>query len=485
MLRLIGYVSLGAAALFVILLIVSLCFGLKKKSLKMRKQILARRRLYGIVAGLFLVLGVALWLLGGEREAWRLFQDDSAPEKAYQQLLSETDEETALDALPESIFAVGDDYYVKTAQGNVYGYVMTTQKPPVSDENAEKQEEAEDEAKQEADPESESDAKEDAEEKEEPVYQKGFCFTQTEQVSGGANLLAIRDREGVLKLNGVFEYFTYENDDTVFEDTVYSKNCSYVEAGGNELFYVENGDLYSVGYNKFGKLGDGTERNRLEGTMIMQNVASVSSSETHTLVVDDYGNLYGFGDNSYSEMGNRTTASSSTPEKLMGGVKQAQAGRYFSIVLTKNGEVYAAGRNDKGQLGTGDDRSYATYMKILDGVMKISVKGDSCAALTAKGVLYVWGSNAEKQLGSGKKIITEPTKIAKDVYDMAMGQTSLGMIKTNRDVAVTGTARPEDNKELQQYLYQFEATVPKEHRYQETVELPVKTEKKEKNEKNA
>ncbi len=477
MFKIIGYVSLGAAALFVILLIISLCFGLKKKSLKVRKQVIARRRLYGIVAGLFLLLGIIFWLLGSEKTEWKLFQEGASAEDAYQQLLSETDEETALDALPNAIFAVGDDYYVKTAQGKVYGYVMTTEKPVSSDEE-------EEESKETAEKDEEK-AEEEAEDEALPVYQKGLCFTETEQVSGGGNLLAIRDREGALRLNGAFEYLPYENDDTVFADTLYAESCSYVDATSNDLFYVDNGDLYSVGYNKFGKLGDGTERNRLEASMILEDVASVSSSETHTLVVDAYGNLYGFGDNSYSEMGNRTTASSSTPEKLMGGVKQAQAGRYFSIVLTKNGEVYAAGRNDKGQLGTGDDRSYATYMKILDGVMKISVKGDSCAALTAKGVLYVWGSNADKQLGAGKEFLDKPTEFAKDVYDMAMGQSSLGIIKLNRDVAVTGTARPADNKEFQQFLYQFEATVPKKHRYQQAVELPVKTEKKEKNEKNA
>lgn len=468
MLRIIGYISLGVAALFVILLVFSLCTGLKKKSLKVRKQMIARRRLYGIVTGLFLVLGVSLWLLGGERGEWKLFQEGPSAEDAYQQLLSDTDEETALEALPDAIFAVGNDYYVRTGQGNVYGYAMTLEKsePSEAEKDAEKSAEEETEA-------------------ELPTYQKGLCFTDTEQVSGGGNLLAVRDRAGVLRLNGAFEYLAYENDDTVFEDTVYGEACSYVAASSNDLFYVENGDLYSVGYNKFGKLGDGTERNRLEGALILKNVASVSTSETHTLVVDAYGNLYGFGDNSFSEMGNRTTASSSIPEKLMSGVKQAAAGRYFSIVLTKNGEVYAAGRNDQGQLGTGDDRSYATYMKILDGVMKIAVNGDSCAALTAKGVLYVWGNNAEKQLGAGKKILNTPTEYAKDVYDMAMGQSSLGIIKLNRDVAVTGTARPVDNKEFQQYLYQFEATVPKEHRYREMIELPVKSEKNEKNEKNA
>ncbi len=459
MLEWIGYISLGAAALFIVLLGCAFLINLKKKSLKVRKQIIARRRLHGILAGLFLIVGIALLMLSGGNGSWQLFKDDSSPIDGYKEMLAATDEKTAVDALPDRIFALGDDYYIRTGEGKVYGYAVAAEQ--ASEDHAEKKEEKQ-------------------EEKKEQGYQEGLCFTDVAQVSGAGNLLAVLDQKGALRVNGAFEYLTYEKDDTVFEQELYAENCSYVDATANDLFYVDGGTLYSVGYNKFGKLGDGTERNRLERAQILENVASVSSSETHTLAVDIYGNLYGFGDNGYSEMGNRTTASSSIPEKLMGGVKQAEAGRYFSVVLTKNGDVYVAGRNDKGQLGTGDDRSYATYRKILGGVMKISVCGNSCAALTDQGVLYVWGSNVDKQLGAGKDKLLKPSEFAKDVYDMAVGEKSIGIIKLNRDVAVTGVARPEQNKEHQQYLYQFDATVPEDRLYQQTVELPTKSEKNEK-----
>lgn len=460
MLEWIGYISLGAAVLFAALLGLTFLVKLTKKSLKVRKQLIARRRFYGIVAGAFLVLGLFFLLISGEEESWRLFIDDSSPVEAYKA----AEKEEALDTLPDRIFALGDDYYVRNAQGSVYGYVVTTADPAA--EEAEEKEREKDEKKE--------------DKKEKASYKKGLCCIETKQVSGGGNFLAVLNQAGELRLNGAFEYLTYEDDETAFEDLLFAENCTFVEATANELFYIVDGELYSAGYNRFGKLGDGTERNRLEGASILKNVASVSASETHTLAVDVYGNLYGFGDNSYSEMGNRTTASSTIPEKLMGGVKQAEAGRYFSVVLTKNGEVYVAGRNDKGQLGTGDDRSYATFMKILDGVMKISVCGDSCAALTDKGVLYVWGSNAAKQLGAGEAKLLKPTEFAKDVYDVSMGERSMGVIKLNRDVAVTGMARPKQNNEFQQYLYQFKATVPEADRYQETVELPEKNEKKQK-----
>ncbi|MBQ8894901.1 MAG: hypothetical protein IJ043_10915 [Clostridia bacterium] len=448
MLKFISYVSFGIAALFGALLLLMLLQNTKKKSLKVRKQIKGRRRFYGIAAGIFLLAGIALLLVSLPTTDLKEFISEDSPVDAYQTQLKRTDAEKSVTALPSELFALGDDYYLRTGKGTVYGYLQKTE--TVTDDQGN--------------------------ETETTSYKKGLIYRSAELVTGNENLVAVLNKQGELKVSGAFEYLTYEKDDTYFKEEVFADHCTYADGNGNALFYVEDGDLYSVGYNAFGKLGDGTVRNRLAGSMILENVASVSSSETHTLAVDAYGNLYGFGDNSYSEMGNRTTAQSTTPEKLMTGVKQAEAGRYFSIVLTKNGEVYAAGRNDLGQLGTGDDRDYATYMKILDGVTKIAVNKNSCAALTASGTLYVWGDNSSHQLGAGEGSINKPTQLAADVYDVAMGESSMGIIKLNRDVFVTGSARPAANNEYLQPVWQFNATVPDDALYRETVVMPARPE---------
>ncbi len=442
----IGHISFAFAALFGFLLILMLLQNTKKKSLKVRKKIKARRSFYSIAAGLFLLVGLALRFLDFSASELKSFISTTSPVEAY--TAESGAAEAKYQALPGELFALGDDYYVRTVDGDVYGYLQISQ------------------------------TTEDEEGNETTVqsYQTGLFSRDAVQLSGGENLIAALSERGVLRVSGAFEYLTYEKDRTVFDREVYSRNCTYVSATSNSLFYVHDGDLWSAGYNAFGKLGDGTSRNRLEGAMVLEDVASVSASETHTLAVDVYGNLYGFGDNSYSEMGNRTTAQTSTPEKLMTGVKQAAAGRYFSIVLTKNGEVYSAGRNDQGQLGTGDDRDYATYKKILDGVVKIAVNKNSCAALTASGILYVWGANGDRQLGLGDDVILTPTQVATDVYDMAIGESSMGVIKLNRDVYVTGSARQEKNNVYLQPLWQFNATVPEEYLYRETVVMPSRPE---------
>ncbi len=446
MMKIIGYVSFGFAAVFGLLTALMYLQNTKKKSLKIRKKIKSRRRIYGGAAGFFLIVGLALQFATLPAAQIKEFISAESPVDAYIKVSGDT--EKGYHALPSDIFALGDDYYIRTGNGKVYGYLQKT--GTVTDEQGN--------------------------ETETVTYQKGLSYKNTLQVAGGEQLAAVLGENGTLKLTGAFEYLTYEKDSTVFEEKRYGQDCSYVDATDNSLFYVQDGDLYSVGYNAFGNLGDSTTRNRLESTKVLENVATVSASETHTLAVDVYGNLYGFGDNSYSEMGNRTTAQSNTPEKLMTGVKQAAAGRYFSIVLTKNGEVYAAGRNDSGQLGTGDDRDYATYMKILDGVVKIAVNKNSCAALTASGTLYVWGDNSAHQLGAGEGVLHEPIQFSTDVYDVAMGENSMGVISLNRDVQVTGSARPESNNEFIQSVWAFGATVPEDRIYRETVIMPTRPE---------
>ena len=427
MIQIISYVSFVFAGLLGLLFLVNVIRGKSKKiSKKVRKEIAARVRLYAVAGAVFLIAGVALSLIPEKMQEIKQFISEESPEDIYERSKNTKD-------LPARLYAVGDDYYVLTGKGTAYGYLSFK-------------------------------------EEEKLVYKDGLCYRKLQSVGGDENLLATLDVKGNLTLNGAFEYLTYENDPTYFSSERYAKKCSFLAATGNNLMYVSDGDLYSAGYNAFGRLGDGTERNRTESTKVLENVGSVSVSDTHTLAVDVYGNLYGFGDNSYSEMGNRPTAPS-VPIKLMNGIKQAQAGRYFSVVLTKNGEVHAAGRNDLGQLGTGDARDYAIFKKVLDGVMKIAVGENSCAALTDQGELYVWGDNSEGQFGLEEKQILAPTKIADDVYDVALGKGSMGLIRLDRDVEFSGVARGEETEAFSA-VYTLDAAVPEEERYQETIVMP-------------
>lgn len=442
MLRIISLLGYLFGALFVLFFLINLLKNTKKKSLKGRKKLINRRKVYGVAALFFLVIGVVLQVASGSGEKNpKEFINDATPETVYQSAKT-------YEALPSEIFSAGDDYYIKNGRNQIFGYLDI----------------------------GEVVESEDGKTVNSSSYESGLCYTNGAQVAGGKEFLAVRSENGALNLMGAFEYLSYEKDQSRFHGEERAENCTFMDANSNNLFYVEDGTLYSAGYNAFGVLGDGTERNRLESSAILENVASVSVSPTHVLAVDIHGNLYGFGDNSYSEMGNRTTAHSATPIKLMSGVKQAQAGKYFSVVLTKNGDVYTAGRNHLGQLGTEDYRDYATYMKVLEGIDKISVKGNSCAALTVGGSLYVWGDNGKHQLGIGDDEVNKPTKVSDDVYDVAMGEQSMGLIYLDRDVAVTGVARATEDNAYLQPLYELNAEVPAERLYRPSVVLPTRDE---------
>lgn len=431
MLKIISYISFAFAGIFLLLLI-GIVFGrFSNKSKKTKEQAMMRARFYGIVGAIFLIAGVALLFLPGEARGLKEFIREETPVEGYE-------ESEEISALPSDIFAAGDDYYIRTGDGKIYGYLA-----------------AKDEDKK-------------------ITYSEGLSYEQGLAVAGGKDVLALLNEAGELMLTGAFEYQKYEKNDTVFSNKLIAENCTYVSGNSNNLMYVSGGKLYTLGYNAFCQLGDGTERSRLEPMEILEKVSSVSVSSTHTLVVDTYGNLYGFGDNSYSEMGNRTTAESATPIRLMGGVKQAAAGQFFSVVLTKNGDVYAAGRNDFGQLGTGDQRDYATYKKVLSDIVKISVGPHSCAALSKNGGLYVWGKNVDGILGLEDEYLTEPTLLMEGVYDVAMGPRSMGIIRLNRDVEFCGIARPKLNRKMIQKVYEFDATIPEEELYRETEEMPAK-----------
>jgi len=57
----------------------------------------------------------------------------------------------------------------------------------------------------------------------------------------------------------------------------------------------ENGELWGLGSNECGKLGDGTEENRNEPQKIMDNVRYVKDGGWYTLAITENDELWGWG----------------------------------------------------------------------------------------------------------------------------------------------------------------------------------------------
>jgi alpha-tubulin suppressor-like RCC1 family protein len=71
---------------------------------------------------------------------------------------------------------------------------------------------------------------------------------------------------------------------------------------------LECGNVFSIGYNYFGCIGDGTDydSSKIKQIDYFKNVfiEDVVCSETHCLSISNKGEIYGWGDNSYGQLGN-------------------------------------------------------------------------------------------------------------------------------------------------------------------------------------
>ncbi|MBI0145493.1 MULTISPECIES: RCC1 domain-containing protein [Bifidobacterium] len=194
--------------------------------------------------------------------------------------------------------------------------------------------------------------------------------------------------------------------------TQFSAGLSFSLALGSD------GNLYSVGYNSSGQLGDGTTTSSsgalrkvimpADGTKFTR----ISAGFTHSLAIGSDGNLYSWGDNSSGQLGNGTTDSLGTPSKvsLPTGVPkftQISAGTNHSLALGSDGNLYSWGYNYHGELGNGNSGSVVPLPTPSKRIMptdgtkftQISTGYNHSLALGSDGNLYSWGDNAYGQLG--------------------------------------------------------------------------------------
>eukprot|EP00667_Euglena_gracilis_P007072 EG_transcript_7143 len=191
---------------------------------------------------------------------------------------------------------------------------------------------------------------------------------------------------------------------------------SAIATGANHTLAVVGGDLYAVGYNKYGQLGDGTTTNRRSFVRITPawggTITAIASSAVsfHTLLVAG-GQVYGSGFNVYGQLGDTTTTDShgfvlmtATAWQASGAPTAVAAGLRHSLVLA-GGAVFGVGWNGNGQLGDG------TALRRLTPVAATAAWGSAAATAIAAGSLfsvvlaggqiYTTGVNDNGQLGDG------------------------------------------------------------------------------------
>ena len=185
---------------------------------------------------------------------------------------------------------------------------------------------------------------------------------------------------------------------------------------------MEDGDVYSWGYNNYGQLGHGDTTNRLTPTKITvfnQNVRCVRTGGYHVAFITNDNQLYLCGLNTSGQCGNGTVTNLSTPTLCnIGGavVKVAICGdsanaNGWTLALRADGRLYSFGYNGYGQLGDNSATSRSTptqvnvigvdtNKRVIDCWCGGGVYGSS-AALCEDGTFYTWGRNNVGLLGLG------------------------------------------------------------------------------------
>jgi len=141
----------------------------------------------------------------------------------------------------------------------------------------------------------------------------------------------------------------------VYSDKFYVVDYSPVTGVASGLshgYYLKgSGDLWSMGLNADGQLGDGTTTNRNSPVQVLNgsNVSQVSAGSKEGYFTKIDGTTWSMGRNDFGQLGNTDTADQSTPAMVFGWEEKAshsQARYAFDGVEVIDGKLYFSGGSD-------------------------------------------------------------------------------------------------------------------------------------------
>lgn len=201
--------------------------------------------------------------------------------------------------------------------------------------------------------------------------------------------------------------------------------CWMSFSGGEEhsVAIMNNGSLWTWGWNIYGQLGDGTTINRLTPTQIGTNTdwAKISATHAiHTIAIKKNGTLWGWGLNQSGQSGSYMNTNYYgdilVPTQI--GIDTnwniITTGFEHSAAIKNDGSLWTWGNNENGQLGIGNYTNKDIPTKVGNDTNWINVCAGRTHTIAIKqdGTIWAWGNNGDGQLGIGNNISKNiPTKI--------------------------------------------------------------------------
>ncbi len=201
--------------------------------------------------------------------------------------------------------------------------------------------------------------------------------------------------------------------ETATTDTNAGAQASITAGVWHTCALLATGAVNCWGFNGNGRLGDGTEIDRLTPTQVtgldgeVSEVTAITADGAHTCALLATGAVNCWGANYYGQLGDGTQNGWWTPTQVFepgSGVTAITASGDRTCALLVTGGVKCWGNNGDGQLGDGTttDRLTPTQVDGLDsGVTAITAGRHHTCALLVTGGVKCWGNNGDGQLGDG------------------------------------------------------------------------------------
>jgi len=171
-----------------------------------------------------------------------------------------------------------------------------------------------------------------------------------------------------------------------------------------------HGQVWTWGYNFQGQLGDNTTLPRRTPVSIYKSYGTcktfchISTGYDHVAAIDHHGQVWTWGYNQYGKLGDNTTTERHTPVAICGNKTfcRINAAGFNTRALDYQGKVWSWGHNYNGQLGDNTITSHRTPVAVCGNKTFCHISGGSnnTFAIDYKGQVWSWGNNSWGRLGN-------------------------------------------------------------------------------------